>query len=156
MCEINEASPRTIKHLVGQAGVIRQVEVALDASFQDNKSFPSSLLVGPPGCGKSQVASLVAAEMATDYHETLGQSITCIADLNALLLQAGERASYTSMKFTNSISRCKLPSTLPSTNGNCSSAVVRAVHRREFPSPTSPCYLAPRTNTVCCNHYVTE
>jgi Holliday junction DNA helicase RuvB len=51
-----------------------------------------ALLVGPPGCGKSQVASVIAHEMAEDLHEVLGQSILCLADLNSLLLQAKHRS----------------------------------------------------------------
>jgi len=48
-------------------------------------------LVGPPGVGKSQAARIIAAEMAADLHEVLGQSITCAADLNALLLAAKDK-----------------------------------------------------------------
>ena len=49
-----------------------------------------SLLV-LPGLGKSQLASVIAQEMATTYHEVLGQSITNIGDLNALLLAAADK-----------------------------------------------------------------
>ena len=44
-----------------------------------------------PGLGKSQLASVIAQEMATDFHEVLGQSITSIGDLNALLLEAKDK-----------------------------------------------------------------
>lgn len=52
----------------------------------------SCLMVGPPGCGKSALANVVAQEMATDFHEVLGQSIAKPADLNALLLSATDKA----------------------------------------------------------------
>ena len=92
MCEVNEARPNSIGRLVGQKGVIRQVEVALDAAQIDGKKFDDALLVGPPGCGKSQVAGVIANEMAEDFHEVLGQSISNLADLNALLLGASKRS----------------------------------------------------------------
>jgi Holliday junction DNA helicase RuvB len=89
--EINDVAPTSLKHMIGQRGVMAQVAVALDAAFADNKKFDSSLLVGPPGCGKSQTARIIAAEMAADLHEVLGQSIGCAADLNALLLSAKDK-----------------------------------------------------------------
>jgi Holliday junction DNA helicase RuvB len=89
--EIGDVKPTSMKHLIGQKGVLDQVTVALDAAFADGKKFDHALLVGPPGLGKSQTAFVVAQEMATGFHEVLGQSIACPADLNALLLGAQER-----------------------------------------------------------------
>lgn len=89
--EINDVKPNSIKNLIGQKGVLDQVGVALDAAFADGKKFDHSLLVGPPGLGKSQTAFVISQEMGTGFHEVLGQSIVCPADLNALLLGANER-----------------------------------------------------------------
>src|SRR4051812_44034403 len=75
--EINDVMPTSLRHLIGQEGVTAQVAVALEAAFADGRRFDHSLLVGPPGLGKSQSAKIIAAEMATDIHEVLGQSITC-------------------------------------------------------------------------------
>lgn len=89
--EINDAKPTSISHIVGQVGVVKQVGVALDAAFADGRKFDSALLVGPPGMGKSALAAVIACEMATEFHEILGQSITGIGDLNALLLDARDK-----------------------------------------------------------------
>jgi Holliday junction DNA helicase RuvB len=89
--EINDAAPTSLKHMIGQRGVMAQVAVAIDAAFADQKKIDHALLVGPPGVGKSQTARIIAAEMAADLHELLGQSITCAADLNALLLSAKDK-----------------------------------------------------------------
>jgi Holliday junction DNA helicase RuvB len=86
--EINDVKPTSIRHIVGQTSVVKQVGVALDAAFADNRKFDSALLVGPPGVGKSALAGVIAQEMATDFHEILGQSIKTPSDLNALLLAA--------------------------------------------------------------------
>jgi Holliday junction DNA helicase RuvB len=64
--------------------------VALDAAQQDARRFDHSLMVGPPGCGKTSIAHVVAEEMAAPFIEVLGQSIRNIADLNAVLLSAKE------------------------------------------------------------------
>ena len=90
--EINAVGPTSLNHIIGQKHVVEQVRVAIDAAFEDNRKLDSSLMVGPPGCGKSALASVVAAEMATDFHEVLGQSITTASDLNALLLAAKDKA----------------------------------------------------------------
>jgi Holliday junction DNA helicase RuvB len=89
--ELNDATPTSLAHLVGQRGVVEQVRVALDAAHQDGKKFDHSLLVGPPGVGKTQTARVIAAEMASEYHEVLGQSISSPADLNAVLLGLKDR-----------------------------------------------------------------
>jgi holliday junction DNA helicase RuvB len=89
--EVNSATPTSINHLVGQKAVIAQVSTAIDAAFEDGSKFDHALLVGAPGLGKSQLASVIAQEMAAEFHEVLGQSIKDIGDLNALLLNAKDK-----------------------------------------------------------------
>jgi Holliday junction DNA helicase RuvB len=89
--EINDAAPTSLAHLIGQRSVVEQVRVALDAAHHDGLPFPSALAVGPPGTGKSQTAKIIAAEMASTFHEVLGQAIQTPADLNALLLGAKDK-----------------------------------------------------------------
>jgi len=89
--EVGDVAPSSLSHLIGQRGVIDQIKVAVDAAFFDNKKIDHCLLVGPAGLGKSALARVIAAEMATSFHEVLGQSISSLADLNALLLAAKEK-----------------------------------------------------------------
>ena len=89
--EIGDVAPTSFAHLIGQRSVIEQVRVALDAAHQDAKKFDHALLVGPPGCGKTQTAKVIAQEMAAEFQEVLGQSVQNPADLNALLLGAKDR-----------------------------------------------------------------
>lgn len=90
--EVNDFAPTSMSHIVGQKSVVEQVRVALNAAFEDGKKMDSCLMVGPPGCGKRSLANVIAAEMATDFHEVLGQSVATVADLNALLLAAKEKS----------------------------------------------------------------
>jgi holliday junction DNA helicase RuvB len=89
--EINDVAPSSLSHIIGQKGVVAQVAVALEAAFADAKKMDDCLLVGGPGLGKTQVAKVIAAELATDCHEVLSQAIQSSADLNAVLLAAKEK-----------------------------------------------------------------
>jgi holliday junction DNA helicase RuvB len=89
--EIGDVTPSSLSHIIGQRSVVEQVRVAVEAAFADNRKFDHALLVGPPGLGKTQVASVIACEMATRLHEVLGQSVKAVADLNAILLAAQDK-----------------------------------------------------------------
>lgn len=89
--DINESRPTSVSHVIGQRFVVEQVKVALDAAQQDGRKFDHALLVGPPGIGKTATAKIIADEMATDFREIQGQSVTETGDLNAWLLSATDR-----------------------------------------------------------------
>jgi holliday junction DNA helicase RuvB len=89
--EINDVAPTSLSHIIGQRSVVAQVAVALEAAFADGKKMDDCLLVGSAGLGKTQVAKVIAAELASQCHEVLGQAIQSPADLNALLLAAGPK-----------------------------------------------------------------
>ena len=89
--DINDCNPTSLSHLIGQRKVVEQIEVALDAAQQDTKKFDHALMVGPPGLGKSALANVIAKEMATGFHEVIGQSLNSPAEFNALLLNAKPR-----------------------------------------------------------------
>lgn len=89
--DIHDASPTSLSHIVGQTGVVNQLRVAIDAAFEDSRKLDDCLLVGPPGLGKSQIASILGQELAVKCHETLGQCIKSAADLNAVLLSAKDK-----------------------------------------------------------------
>jgi holliday junction DNA helicase RuvB len=80
--------PRTVQvtHLIGQKNAVEQVNLALMAAKNDGRRFDHSLMVGPPGLGKTTLAQIIAKEMNVKCVEILGQSITTVAELNAQLL----------------------------------------------------------------------
>jgi Holliday junction DNA helicase RuvB len=92
--EVNDVAPTSLSHVVGQQSVVDQLRVAIDAAFEDGRRVDSSLLVGPPGLGKSAIARIIANEMAAEFNEVIGQSITCSADLNAFLLSAKDKSVF--------------------------------------------------------------
>ena len=88
--ELNDVQPSSLRHIIGQKQVVDVVTTELDAAQIDNRRFDPSLMVGPPGCGKTAVSHIIAEEMAAPFVEVLGQSIKNLAELNALLLSAKE------------------------------------------------------------------
>lgn len=86
--EINDVQPSSLRHIVGQKGVVDAVAVAIDACQMDARRFEHALMVGPPGLGKTAIAQVLAAELAANYFEVLGQSIKHPSDLNSVLLAA--------------------------------------------------------------------
>lgn len=88
--EVNDVKPSSLRHIVGQKQVVQVVTTELDAAQMDNRRFDHAMLVGPPGCGKTSVSHIVAQEMAAPLIEVLGQSVSNLAELNALLLSAKE------------------------------------------------------------------
>ena len=95
--DISNGAPPTLDHVVGNAHVVRQVRTALDAHFNDRASlspnheapaFPHTLLVGPPGLGKSLFASIIAGELGASVHEELAQNLAIPSHLQGLLMLA--------------------------------------------------------------------
>jgi Holliday junction DNA helicase RuvB len=78
--------------LIGNERVKNQVRVALDAGFQDSTRFPHAVLCGDAGLGKSTLAYVISQEMATPFHEVLGQNLQKPADLVAVLLKATDKS----------------------------------------------------------------
>ncbi len=90
--DVSSAMPTSLNHLKGQSHVKQQIAVALDSCQMDNLKFDHSLMVGGPGLGKTNFAKIISCEMASDYQEVLGQSITSFSDLNAVLLKATDKS----------------------------------------------------------------
>lgn len=81
----------TIDHFIGQQEAVKRFKVALDSSWNDTVRLPHMLFVGPPGCGKTMLASIAAKEMAVEMHERLAQVLNTPGALNGLLIQAEEK-----------------------------------------------------------------
>ena len=90
--EINDVQPSSLRHIVGQDSVKNVLSVAIDSCQMDNLTLPHALMVGGPGLGKTAIAQVLAAELAADYFEILGQSIKHPSDLNSVLLAATDKS----------------------------------------------------------------
>jgi Holliday junction DNA helicase RuvB len=89
--DINAVSPNILEQFVGQDECVVRVKVALEAAWADGTRFPHTLMVGPPGVGKSLMAKVIAKEMGCELREALAQTLGLGGELSALLLEAGDR-----------------------------------------------------------------
>ncbi|MCW2757036.1 MAG: ruvB [Nocardioidaceae bacterium] len=77
--------PRTLAEVVGQERVREQLSLMLEAARGRARTPDHVLLSGPPGLGKTTLAMIIAAEMASPLRLTSGPAITHAGDLAAIL-----------------------------------------------------------------------
>ena len=82
--------PRTLAEFVGQGELKAHLEIILEAARRRAQAVDHVLLAGPPGLGKTSLASIIAAEMGVVIHVTSGPAIERAGDLAAMLSQLGE------------------------------------------------------------------
>ncbi len=82
--------PRTLDEFVGQRELKAHLEIILEAARRRAQAVDHILLAGPPGLGKTSLASIVASEMGVTIHITSGPAIERAGDLAAMLSQLGE------------------------------------------------------------------
>jgi Holliday junction DNA helicase RuvB len=82
--------PKTLTEFVGQAKVREQLQLVLESALRRNRPPDHVLLSGPPGLGKTSLAMIVAAELATPIRVTSGPAIERAGDLAALLTSLTE------------------------------------------------------------------
>src|SRR5215207_7213753 len=77
--------PRSLAEVIGQHRVREQLALVLEAARSRGRTPDHVLLSGPPGLGKTTLAMIIAAEMASPLRLTSGPAITHAGDLAAIL-----------------------------------------------------------------------
>lgn len=84
--------PANLSEFVGQAKVVSQVSLIIQAAKLEGRAADHMLLAGPPGLGKTTLAMIVARESDRNLRLTSGPAIQSAADLAAVLssLESGD------------------------------------------------------------------
>jgi len=77
--------PQTFKDYVGQTRLKKNIKLAIDAAKKREEPIDHVLLYGPPGLGKTTMASVIAHEMGTNIRVTAGPAIERAGDLASIL-----------------------------------------------------------------------
>jgi holliday junction DNA helicase RuvB len=82
--------PRHLDEFVGQAELKEHLAIVLEAARRRQQAVDHLLFAGPPGLGKTTLATIVAAEMGVQLHITSGPALERAGDLAAILTKIGD------------------------------------------------------------------
>lgn len=77
--------PTSLDEYVGQEKAKKTLRISIEAARQRGESLDHVLIYGPPGLGKTTLATIIAREMGSNIKTTSGPSIEKPGDLAAIL-----------------------------------------------------------------------
>jgi len=77
--------PQTFSDYIGQERLKKNLKLAIEAAKKRNEPIDHVLLYGPPGLGKTTMATVIANEMGVNIRITAGPAIERAGDLASIL-----------------------------------------------------------------------
>lgn len=89
--DIDEVSlrPKRLDEYIGQSKAKNNLTVFIEAARRRKEALDHVLLYGPPGLGKTTLASIISSEMGVNLRITSGPAIEKAGDLAAILTNLG-------------------------------------------------------------------
>ena len=97
----DELRPKRLYEVVGQKKVVERLQIVLDATRKRGEPLGHLLLDGPPGLGKTTLATVLPRELGVELQITSGPSLAAPKDLLPYLTNA----SHGSVLFIDEIHR---------------------------------------------------
>jgi len=86
--------PRKLKDFTGQTKLKENLAIAIEAARHRGEAMDHVLLYGPPGLGKTTLASIIAAELDVAFDQTSGPVLQKKLDLSGVLTNLQERQVF--------------------------------------------------------------
>src|SRR6201992_2722601 len=83
--------PTQLREFIGQAKAKEQLAIALEAAKSRGEALDHVLLFGPPGLGKTTLATIIANELEVGFQQTSGPALQIQGDLTAILTNLREK-----------------------------------------------------------------
>jgi holliday junction DNA helicase RuvB len=83
--------PHRLSEFIGQEKIKEQLAIALEAAKSRGEALDHVLLFGPPGLGKTTLATIIANELEVGYQQSSGPALQIQGDLTAILTNLRER-----------------------------------------------------------------
>jgi Holliday junction DNA helicase RuvB len=86
--------PRRLADFTGQARLKENLQIAIEAARKRGEAMDHVLLYGPPGLGKTTLASIIAQELEVPFTQTSGPVMQKKLDLSGLLSTIQPRSVF--------------------------------------------------------------
>lgn len=83
--------PRTLKEFIGQKKIKENIEVFIKAALIRQEPLDHVLFCGPPGLGKTTLATVIANELGVNLKSTSGPVLERAGDVAAILTNLSDR-----------------------------------------------------------------